>query len=135
MKYVYPAIFSPSADGYAIWFPDLPGTNSQGTDLTDSMINARNSLGSWLDYLDSKEMEIPKASSPTDVALSEPNDIVTLVDVDLDVFRRANNQKLIKKTLTIPGWLNELAEEKGINFSRTLKDALIQELDLNSNAM
>ena len=129
MRYVYPAIFSPSDEGYAIWFPDLPGTNSQGANWANSIDNARNALGSWLDYLDDKGMEIPSPSKPSEIALDGPDDIITLIDVDLDSFRRANDNRAVKKTLTIPAWMDEKASSMGINFSRALQEALQNKFD------
>ena len=59
-----------------------------------------------------------------------PNDIVTLVDVDFDEYRRRNENRAVRKNVTIPSWLNERAEEAGVNFSAVMQDALKARLHL-----
>lgn len=79
MKYVYPAVFSLTEDdGFAIWFPDLPGTNSQGKSWTDAIDMARNSLCSWIDYLLDKGLDVPHASSPQEIVV-QPGEYLIMI--------------------------------------------------------
>ena len=130
MVYIYPAIFTPvQGGGYAIHFPDLPGTNSQGKDMANALYMARDALASWLDYLIDEKQPIPQASIPFTASL-QPGQLVTLVDADMDAYRRRKNSKAVKKTLTIPAWLNEEAEAQKINFSAVLQESLKERLQI-----
>lgn len=71
---------------------------------------------------------LPVASSIEDVIAEEEGAIVNMVDIDLKAFERKYGEKSVKKTLTIPGWLNASCEERGINFSKVLQEALIARL-------
>ncbi len=123
MVYVFPAIFTPSQNGYAIRFPDLPGTNSQGSDMANAIYMARDALAMWLDYLMDEGEEIPKPTALNDIPL-DPGQFVTMVDVDMSAYRRRKNSKAVKKTVTIPAWLNEKAEAHKLNFSAILQEGL-----------
>ena len=79
MKHVYPALFTECKEGgYAIWFPDLPGTNTQGKDLYDALCMAELSLTEWLEYLADKNMVIPAASRIEEIC-PEAGQFVSLI--------------------------------------------------------
>ena len=128
--YYYPAIFSKEKNGsYSVVFPDIEGCYTGGDDLNDAMEMARDALALMLVELeDSKEM-IPK---PTDMLniLTDHNAFSTIIECDTDLYRRTVKNKAVKKTLTIPEWLNDMAIAAGINFSQTLQDALMKKLNL-----
>ena len=74
-----------------------------------------------ISLIENKE-EMPAPSEISKLSI-ENGCFASLVDIDLSAyFKRA---KAVKKTLTIPEWLNDAAIEKGINFSQTLQDALM----------
>lgn len=123
MVYVFPAIFTPCETGFAIRFPDLPGTNSQGKDMANAIYMARDALATWIDFLMDEGEEIPQASAPGDIKL-EHGQFVTLIDADMTAYRRHKDSKAIKKTVTIPAWLNEEAEAHKVNFSAILQEGL-----------
>jgi len=131
MIYVFPAIFTPVGSGYAIRFPDLPGTNSQGKDLAESIYSARDALGSWLDYLMDECQDIPQPSDLSSISL-ESGQIITMIDVDMTAYRRRKNFKAVKKTLSIPSWLNEEAEAHNVNFSAILQEGLKAHLGIKN---
>ena len=129
--YVYPAIFSNCAEGgYAIRFPDLPGTNTQGDSMADAIAMARDALAMWLDYMKDDGKAFPPASAPEKLTL-EADQFVTMIDVDLDAYRRRKDSKAVKKTLTIPAWMNTMAEEAGLSCSQILQDALRERLGVS----
>lgn len=132
MVYVFPAIFTPAETGYAIRFPDLPGTNSQGKDMADAIYMARDALASWLDYLMDVGEAIPNLSIPSNIVL-EPQQFISMIDVDMEAYRRRKNSKAVKKTLSIPSWLNEEAEAHNVNFSAILQEALKTHLEINES--
>ena len=129
MKYVYPAIITLEDSGYNVAVPDLPGCFTCGESLVDAIEMARDAISMWLVDAENKYEVIPVPSGPRDI-LTEPNNFVNLIDVDTDQYRRENDNHAIKKTLSIPNWLNAKAEKAGINFSQTLQKALKKELGM-----
>ena len=129
MKYVYPTIFEPEDGLYNVTFPDLPNCYTCGDDLADALFMAEDALGGWLSRAEENGVEIPAASSDKSIVHGE-NATVTLVLADTDAYRRAHAEKAVKKTLTIPQWLNTAAENRHINFSQVLQDALRHQLGI-----
>jgi len=131
MVYVYPATIQKENDGrFSVWFDDLPGCATSGATLADAVAMARDAMGGWLDCAQSNGDAIPQASNIRAIRAVNGQE-VALVDVDLDAYRRENDQRAIKKTLTLPAWLNFRAERAGVNFSRILQDALCSVLDVS----
>jgi Uncharacterized conserved protein len=129
MKYVYPVIFTEDNGSYNVTVPDLPGCFTCGNTLIDAIEMARDAMSMWLCDAEDKKETIPSASNPKDV-ISETTSLVNLIDVDTMEYRRENDNRAIKKTLSIPNWLNIKAEKANINFSQTLQKALKQQLGL-----
>lgn len=126
-KYVFPAIFEPEDGLYNVSFPDLPGCYTCGDDLADAMHMAEDALGGYLSRAEEKGEEIPAASS-MDAVERPQSGFVTLILTDTDAYRRVHSSRAVKKTLTIPEWLNTAAEERSVNFSQVLQEALKQQL-------
>ncbi len=130
-KYAYPAIFTPEADGgYSIDFPDLEGCHTCGDDMADSLMMAEDALALVLYGYETDGRKIPSPSAPGKLSLSE-GEFVNYIACDTLAYRKMYNNKAIKKTLTIPEWLNEEAAAIGVNFSQVLQEALIQKLHAN----
>lgn len=131
VKYLYPAIFSPEPEGgYGVVFPDLPGCVTCGDSLADAIEMGRDALAMWLCDTEDKHEPIPPASAISKVS-HDSDSFVSLIDVDTIEYRRENENRAVKKTLTIPGWLNAYGEKAGINFSQLLQDALKQHLGID----
>ena len=130
MIYVYPATIQHEEDGrYSIWFDDLPGCATSGETLPQAIMMARDAMGGWLDCAIANGDAVPEPSGTWIIEL-KPGQEVALIDMDLEIYRRENDQRAVKKTLTIPSWLNTRAERAGVNFSQILQDALCVELDI-----
>ena len=130
-KYVYPAIFSPSEDGgFTVSFPDVSGCYTEGDTLAEAIEQAKDALCLMLYDLEEREESIPVPKSINDV-VTENGDIVSLVACDTLEYRKFFDKKAVKKTLTIPNWLNTMAERADINFSAALQEALIEKLNIN----
>lgn len=129
MRKAYKIILSPDDQGYLVTVPDFD-CNTQGKDIADALFMARDVIGAMGITLQDMGREIPE---PDTVELkTESNDIVTYVDVDFTEYRKKAENKKVKKTLSIPSWLNEKAEAEHINFSRVLEEALINRLEVES---
>jgi len=128
-RYVYPAIFRFHAGGVDVEFPDLPGCFSHGATQEEAMVNAREALALHLYGLEQEGEPIPPPSRVTDIQTGE-SEAVVLVEAWMPPVRDAVANKAVKKTLTIPKWLNDLAERQGVNFSQVLQKALKEYLGL-----
>ena len=128
-KYVYPAIFHYVDDGISIEFPDLPGCLSCADTDEEALYMAEYALGLCIVDLEEDNEEIPEPSKLKDIEVGKDQKTV-LVSVRMPMVRKAINNKSIKKTLTIPQWLDIMAKEKDINFSYILQEALKKELNM-----
>lgn len=126
MKEVYPIIISKEKDGYFVAIPDF-NISTQGESILNCIEMARDAIGLTGITLEDRGKEIPKANIETKKENEE--DIITYVDIDFAEYRKRNDMKTVKKNCTIPNWLNKKAEEKGINFSRTLTEALLEKIE------
>ncbi|MDO9535588.1 MAG: type II toxin-antitoxin system HicB family antitoxin [Bacillota bacterium] len=132
MKLVYPACFYPCEEGgYTVIFPDLLGCITEGDTLAEAVDMAIEAAAGWL--LDEVENQkpVPKASDIKDIVANEyENGFVSIISVDLDEYSKKHSNKAVKKTLTIPAWLNTIAEKEKINYSQLLQDALKNHLGI-----
>jgi len=130
MRYVYPAVFRPEKEGgFCVLFPDIKRGATQGETIAECIENAEDFLCLALYDMEEHKEEIPEPTNIKNI-VSESNDITTLISVDTETYRRYYENKLVKKTLNIPSWLNEQAEFANINFSQTLQKALKIELNI-----
>lgn len=127
MKYVYPAVFTEEESGYSINFPDLESCYTSAETLEEGIEMANDVLCLVLYHMEEDGKAIPPASEIRSVACGE-NDFVTLISCDTLEYRKFYDNKAVKKTLTIPSWLNTMAEREDINFSAVLQKALKAEL-------
>ncbi len=132
MKLIYPACFYPCEEGgYTVIFPDLPGCVTEGDTLSEALDMAIDAASAWL--LDSveKNKQIPHASDIKSIIPDEyENGFVSIIGIDLDEYSKKYGNKAVKKTLTIPHWLNTIAEHENINFSYILQSALKEKLGI-----
>lgn len=143
MLCAYPACFIKEETGYSVLFPDL-GTATCGETLDEAMRMAVDCLAGVL-YLMKKDGEkIPPPSQPGEVDLAEvladaydggeapplSDAFVNMITVDVEEYARRHFEKSVKKTLSIPAWLNEAALRAGLNFSQVLQEALKERLEV-----
>lgn len=128
-KYVYPAVFTEEDCGYSINFPDLPNCFTSGETLGEAIEMAADVLCLTLYEMEQAGTEIPAPSALWDIPVGE-KEFVNFIPCDTVEYRKFFDNRAVKKTLTIPSWLNDMAERAGINFSATLQSALKQQLHL-----
>lgn len=129
-KYVYPAVFTEEAEGgYSVNFPDIPSCYTSGETLAEAFEMANDVLCLRLYDIEEQGEHIPEPSRISDVKTDE-NEFVSMVACDTIEYRKFYDNKAVKKTLTIPNWLNIMSEKEGINFSAVLQKALMKELDI-----
>jgi len=137
MLSIYPAIFYKEKNGYSVIFPDLNYLSTCGENLNDAMEMAIDCLAG---YLYTAKLDNDKLPTPSKIDDIHPIDIaniigfygkdsfINLISVDLEDYAKTHFNKSVKKTLTIPEWLNREATKKNINFSKVLQEALIAKL-------
>ena len=130
MKYAYTAIFTPEESGLiSVDFPDFQGCSTTGDDISDAIFMAQDALCLTLYDMEQDKVLIPNATKPQDIKIKNKQ-FTTMIAVDTEKYRRFYENRAIKKTLTIPMWLNERAESANVNFSATLQKALKEELHI-----
>lgn len=128
-QYVYPAVFRPLDDGgFFISFPDLPGCLTEGNDMTESLFMAQDALETWLAGAEDHKDPIPVPSAHPETSSPE---FINFIRADTTAWRKKFDSRAVKKTLSIPNWLNTMAEDAGINFSQILQDALKERLHIS----
>lgn len=127
-KLFYPALFHKAEEGgFWISFPDLPECLTQGENMEQAYEMAIESLGLALSDREENKEQVPVPSAVDQVEL-EKNSFLVIVEFDMLAYKKRNSSKAVKKTLSIPEWLNEEAVSKGINFSQVLQEALINKI-------
>lgn len=127
-KYVYAAVFTKEDGGsYSVIFNDLEGCYTCGDTLEEAIEMAEDVLALTLYGYEADNKEIPKATPINEIKVKE-NEFVNYIACDTMEYRKMYNNKAIKKTLTIPEWLNEEALKNNINFSAVLQEALQEKL-------
>lgn len=128
--FIYPAIIKKLGDNdYNIRFKDFENIISYGESIDEAYNMAEDALKLEIFDLYSDKLEIPIATDITNIEVKSDETLI-LVKVNMKNILKQYDNKSIKKTLTIPSWLNKLAEEKKVNFSQVLQDALKKILDI-----
>lgn len=128
-KYYYPAVFQQEDEGYSVWIPDLPGCVSQGDTIDEAVDMITEAMELYLEYSFDEIKQAPVPSNPKDIKVQD-SQFIALIECDLLSYQKKHNNKSVKKTLSIPSWLNEIAESKHINFSSVLQEALLEKFDI-----
>lgn len=140
MLSAYPACFYKEDAGYSVIFPDLNYLSTCGETLEEALEMSVECLAGYLHTLkvDGEEAPSPSPLSTIDAAALSleldpdspvPENFVNLVTVDVDEYAKIHFCKSVKKTLSIPSWMDEAAKRRGVNFSQVLQDALRQIID------
>lgn len=139
MLTMYPACFFKEENAYSVIFPDLNYLATCGDNLEDAMEMAIDCLAGYLYTGKQDRDDIPQPSKIEDIdiskvakelEISDENSFKNIVSVDVEEYASKHFNKSVKKTLTIPQWLNDLAIENNINFSKILQEALKSKLNI-----
>lgn len=123
MEYIYPAIFEHNADGtYTVSFPDLPGCITEGKSIGSALDLASKALRQWIEFLESEKEEIPKPSDLASITQPGDNGFVNLVCA------RIRDISFVRRTISLPRWMDEAADDAGLSLSKVLQDALAAKL-------
>lgn len=125
MEYVYPAVFAENDDGsYTITYPDLPGCISEGKSLENALMMASSALAQWINYNVDKHQPLPEPTPIKKVTVGE-SEFANLIRVDV------KDGRAVRRTISIPKWMDDRASEDGLSLSRILQDALNERFSMN----
>ena len=128
---VYPAIFTEEKEGgYSICFPDLKGCYSCGDNTAHAFEMATEALDGYLASIMDRGIAIPQPSAIGAVKVENENEYVAMICGRPERLLKKAKNKAVKKTLTIPTWLSEMADTKHVNYSSVLQEALKEHLGL-----
>ena len=127
-KFFYPALFHKAEEGgFWISFPDIPECLTQGDDMTQAYEMAVDALGLALTCREKEQQPFPVSSDPTTITL-ESDSFPVVIEFDLLAYKKRTSSRAVKKTLSIPEWLNEAAIAMDLNFSQILQEALLSKI-------
>ena len=129
-NYIFPCVFIYKDDGISVYFPDLDGCVSFGENETAAYQNAKEALTLHLYGMEQDGDLAPVPTPIKEIALDD-NEKALFIEVFMPPFRAKQANKIVKKTLTIPEWLNLLAEKHDVNFSQVLQNALKEYLNVS----
>jgi hypothetical protein ELI_3151 len=129
-RYSFIAVFDVAEDGISIEFPDLPGCLPCADTMEEALKNAHEALGLHLWGLEQDGEEIPEPTQIQNITL-EKNQVPAVIEVFMPAFRDKLNNRFVKKTLSLPAWLADMADKDGVNCSKVFQNALIDYLGVN----
>lgn len=127
-KLFYPAVFHKAEEGgFWVSFPDFPECFTEGDDITQAYEMAVEALGLALVNRKEEKEEIPVPAEIDKLDLEDGT--LVIVEFDMLEYQKRHNSRAVKKTLSIPAWLNEEATAMGVNFSQVLREALMSKVN------
>ena len=126
-RYSFIAVFDVAEDCISIEFPDLPGCLPCADTMEEALKNAHEALGLHLWGLEQDGEEIPEPTQIQNITL-EKNQVPAVIEVFMPAFRDKLNNRFVKKTLSLPAWLADMADKDGVNCSKVFQNALIDYL-------
>ena len=144
MQSAYPAIFFHEKNGhYSVVFPDLNHLSTCGDTMEEATEMAVDCLAGYLysEKLDGNIIPAPTPIDKLDIHAEDDEDddyeesdrFISVISVNVEEYARLHFDKAVRKSLTIPKWLNDMAISRKINFSKTLQNALIREMKIKTN--
>lgn len=129
MKAAYPIILTPGDKYTVVYIPDFD-CNTEGTDFVDAIRMARDAIGLLGITMEDDKKQIPAPSALADAAAAHPEGVATLVDVDFSEYRRKNDNRTVRRNVSLPAWLNAAADKADLNVSAVLQAALKEALHI-----
>ena len=127
-KLFYPALFHITEEGsFTVFFPDIPECLAQGDDLTQAYELAVDALGLAVTIYDRQQRPLPASSDPRAI-IPKQGAFLVVIEFDMLAYKKRTSSRAIKKTLSIPQWMNEAAMDMDLNFSQVLQEALFAKI-------
>lgn len=125
MKYTYTAVFTPTEDGSEFYarVPDLPGCVSTGETIEDAIEQITDAASGWLVVAEDKGLDIPPAT-PQKGIVHESDSQLSMIQIDTIAYRAQTDTRAVRKNVSLPAWMADLADRRGINCSQLLQESL-----------
>lgn len=125
MKYTYSAVFMPTEDGTEFYakIPDLPGCVTTGDNLSDAIAEITDAAAAWLVVAEDKDIPIP-APTPQEALAHASGAVFSVIQVDTVRYRAMTDTRAVRKNVSLPAWMADMAEKAGLSFSQVLQDGL-----------
>lgn len=125
MKYTYTAVFIPTEDGAEFYarIPDLPGCVTTGDTIEDAIEQIADAAAGWLCVAEDKGLPIPPPT-PQAALSREEGSVLSLITVDTIAYRAMTDTRAVRKNVSLPAWMADLADRRGINCSQVLQEGL-----------
>lgn len=136
MVYIYTAVFTPieGESGYYASVPDLPGCITTGKDLLDAIKQITDAAAGWLVL--SEDEGLPIATPTAQENLEHPNgSLYSLIQIDSIAYRAQTDTHAVRKNVSLPAWMANMADKRGINCSQILQEGLMQRLSLQEHRL
>lgn len=136
MKGAYPVIFTPDNGEILVEVPDME-ILTQGKNLANAIEMARDAIGLKGITMEDMGETVPEASDIKDINVNEGTfsdageGFISVVDIDFTVYRKKIDNKMVRRNVTLPNWLNQAADAANINVSKILQDALMSKLGVS----
>lgn len=129
--YIYTAIFTPNEDGTKIHarIPDLPGCITTGKDIHDAIDQITDAASGWLVVAEDESLDIPAPSNQSSFELDD-NAMLSIIRINTVAYRAKTDTKAVRKNVSLPAWMANLADKQGINCSQILQDGLRRQFGL-----
>lgn len=133
MKYLYSAMFTPNEDGtkYFARVPDLPGCVTSGSSLQDAIDQITDAVSAWLVVAEDDNLSIPPATPQTDLE-HVPDCVFSVVQADTIAYRAQTDTRAVRKNVSLPAWMADMADKRGINCSQVLQEGLFAKLGVTA---
>lgn len=127
MKYIYTATFTPNENNTKFYcrVPDLPGCITTGNDIGNAIEMITDAASGWLVVAEDEENSIPAATPQCDLDIPR-NAICSIIRIDTVAYRAATDTRAVRKNVSLPAWMANLAEKQGVNCSQVLQNSLMQ---------
>lgn len=125
MKYTYTAVFTPTEDHteYYASVPDLPGCITTGDDIEDAIAQISDAAADWLVVAEDKGLNINPPTPQAKIA-RENGSVLSLIQVDTLAYRAQTDTRAVRKNVSLPAWMADLADRRGLNCSQILQEGL-----------
>lgn len=125
MKYTYTAVFTPTEDGTEFYakIPDLPGCVTTGDSIEDALAQITDAASGWLVVAEDEGLPIPAPTAQKAIVCA-PEAVFSLICIDTIAYRALTDTRAVRKNVSLPAWMADLAEKRGINCSQVLQDGL-----------
>lgn len=108
---------------YEASVPDILGCATSGQTLEDAINQITDAANGCVCALEEEGLPVPEATAQR--AFEPEQDVYhTLIQVDTDKYRRMTDTRAVRKSVSVPQWMSDMAEQRGVNCSQVLQDAL-----------